>query len=58
MYLCKKFTTANITTIGKKLRRDHTTVMHGLRKIEKDLQTDPITATAIAELSEQFRRVK
>ncbi len=58
MYLCKAFTTANITVIGKKLRRDHTTVMHGLRKVEKDMHTDPILAAAITELSEQFRRSK
>ena len=41
MYLCREIIDTSLKTIGKSLgNRDHTTVMHGIEKIEKDLETD------------------
>lgn len=41
MYLCKKLTSFSATDIGRKIGgRDHSTVLHGINKIESDLLTD------------------
>ena len=41
MYLCRKLTALPLTDIGKCIgNRDHSTVVHGINKIEKDLQKD------------------
>ena len=41
MYLSKKMTTASLPEIGRKFGgRDHTTVMHGVRKVEELLESD------------------
>ena len=42
MYLCRTLTNASLDDIGKELgNRDHATILHGFKKIESDLQTDP-----------------
>lgn len=41
MYLCKQLTTHSLPEIGRKFGgRDHTTIIHGVRKIEELLATD------------------
>lgn len=41
MYLCREIIDTSLKAIGKQLgNRDHTTVMHGIEKIENELQTD------------------
>jgi len=41
MYLCRTFTEVSLKEIGTKLgKRDHSTVKHGVEKIEKDLLKD------------------
>lgn len=41
MYLCREITSTPLKNIGKCLgNRDHTTVMHGIEKIEKEINTD------------------
>ena len=41
MYLMREETTASLVEIGRQLGgRDHTTVMHGIDKIERELETD------------------
>lgn len=41
MYLCKKLTDTSLVKIGEFIgRRDHSTVIHGVEKIERDLQKD------------------
>lgn len=48
MYLCKQLTTHSLPEIGRKFGgRDHTTIIHGVRKIEELLATD---ATLRADL--------
>lgn len=41
MYLCREHTELSLKDIGKKLgNRDHTTILHGIMKIQHDLETD------------------
>ncbi|MBE5879970.1 MAG: chromosomal replication initiator protein DnaA [Lachnospiraceae bacterium] len=41
MYLCRELTDISLTNIGKILdRKDHTTVLHGVNKIEEQLATN------------------
>lgn len=48
MYLCKKLTDTSFVKIGEFLgKRDHSTVIHGSEKIEKDLQKDSTLSTTL-----------
>ena len=41
MYLCRDLIDTSLKTIGKSLgNRDHTTVMHGIEKIEKEIESN------------------
>lgn len=41
MYLCRKLTDTSLSNIGKYLgKKDHTTVMHGIQKIESEVETN------------------
>ena len=41
MYLCRKLTDAPLQTVGNMLgKRDHSTVIHGIEKIEKDMKNN------------------
>ena len=41
MYLCRKLTDISLQAIAKSLgKKDHTTVLHGINKIEEDLLSD------------------
>ena len=40
------------TQIGRRFNRDHTTVMHGIRKIERELAVLPTLAALIAQVEE------
>lgn len=41
MYLCRDIIDTSLKAIGKQLgNRDHTTVMHGIEKIEKEMETN------------------
>ena len=53
MYLCKRLTTRSLPEIGRQFGgRDHTTVMHGVRRIEELTATD----SQLAEEVERLRR--
>jgi chromosomal replication initiator protein len=53
MYLSKQMTTRSLPEIGRRFGgRDHTTVMHGVRKIEELMQQD----SQIADDLEMLRR--
>ena len=42
MYLCRELTEVSLTDIAKILdKKDHTTIMHGVNKIEEQLKTNP-----------------
>jgi chromosomal replication initiator protein len=40
MYLARKLTTLSLPAIGRKFRRDHTTVLHAVRVIDAGVATD------------------
>ena len=40
MYLCNKYTDCSSTKIGDFLGKDHSTVLHGVQKLEADLEND------------------
>jgi len=53
MWLCKQLTTRSLPEIGRKFgKRDHTTIMHGVRKIDELRQSD----SQIADDLELLRR--
>lgn len=44
MYLCREYTHISLDEIGAKMgRRDHSTIMHGIKKITEDLEKDDDT---------------
>ncbi|MBR5406945.1 MAG: chromosomal replication initiator protein DnaA [Lachnospiraceae bacterium] len=40
MYLCNKYTDCSSTKIGDFLGKDHSTVLHGVQKLEADIEND------------------
>ena len=55
MYLCRKLTDVSLNDIGKKLgNRDHTTILHGINKIEADLKKDNNLDNTIDVLSKKI----
>lgn len=52
MYLAKLLTLRSLPEIGRKFDRDHTTVMHAVRKVEELIKED----TSVAESVEVLRR--
>lgn len=48
MFLCREMTNVPLKTIGNYIgNRDHTTIMHGIEKIEKEMTQSPTTQKAI-----------
>ena len=53
MYLMREETSASLVEIGRQLGgRDHTTVMHGIDKIERDLDTDATLRQQVMSIRE------
>ena len=56
MWLASKTTMASLPKIGRIMRRDHTTILHGIRVIEKMRERDAdlryMTAVLLKELTE------
>ena len=51
MYLCREMTNLSLPQIGKYFGgRDHTTVMHAIDKIEKEIKDNPLFAQDIKNL--------
>jgi chromosomal replication initiator protein len=56
MYLCKQMTTRSLPEIGRRFGgRDHTTVMHGVRRIEELKQSDVQIAEDVELLSRALK---
>lgn len=53
MYLAKQLTSRSLPEIGRKFDRDHTTVMHAVRKVEELIMED----VSLAENVETLRRL-
>lgn len=59
MYLCRDMTDTALKVIGKHIgNRDHTTVMHGIEKIEKELKKSPSTQNTIEILRKKINPQK
>jgi chromosomal replication initiator protein len=57
MYLAKQLTSRSLPEIGRRFgNRDHTTVLHAIRKIDKELSGDPRLKDEIEELKRQLNR--
>ena len=57
MYLAKKLTLRSLPDIARKLGgRDHTTILHGIRKITALMPDDPDLSSHIAWLTNRLRR--
>ena len=55
MYLCRDIIDTSLKTIGKNLGdRDHTTVMHGIEKIENELKTNDNLKNSIDTLRKKI----
>lgn len=55
MYLCRKLTDYSLSDIGKLLgNRDHTTVLHGIDKVEKNIKKDPTMQNTIDVLTKKI----
>ena len=55
MYLCRTMTPTPLQAIGTALgKKDHTTIMHGIQIIEKDLKTDETLANTIEILKKKI----
>lgn len=54
MYLARTLTPLSFPKIAEELRRDHTTIMHGYRKIMSLRQTDTILDQALKELEAEL----
>ena len=50
MYLCEKLTEDTKTTIGKKMNRDHATVIHNINKVKELIENDPSFEKSIDSL--------
>ena len=57
MYLIRKFTQLSLPEIGRRFGgRDHTSVMAGIRKIQRNLKVDTTLQQAIEELEQRLKR--
>jgi chromosomal replication initiator protein len=55
MYLAKQLTPRSLPEIGKKFGgRDHTTVMHGIKKIEADIKNDDRMQRQLMQIRQQL----
>lgn len=56
MYMAKNFTKSSLKAIGKQFGdRDHTTVMHALDKVNKELESNEGLKKAIEEIKSRFK---
>ena len=51
MYLARKLTLKSTPDIGRILNRDHSSVWHGIRQVERRLKAEPALAAQLTELS-------
>ncbi len=59
MYLCKQLLPLSYPEIGRKFgKRDHTTVLHGVKKIAAQVESDPALVVEIEELKQLIGQVQ
>ena len=55
MYLCKNMTDASLETIGKAVGgRDHSTVVHGIKKVADDITVDKSVERQVATIRKKI----
>lgn len=54
MYLCREILNVSLVTIANEFNRDHTTIMHGYEKIEKEMQEDDNFRQEIEEIKKEL----
>ena len=54
MYICKMRTRASLSEIGRAFDRHHTTVLHSIRKIERNIEKDKELLDSVTALIEQL----
>lgn len=54
-YLLRKVTAWSLPQIGRDLNRDHTTILHSVRRIERMARDDPDFAMMLAEAMDEAR---
>ena len=57
MYLCHELTDVSWPTIGGFFNKDHSTIIHAHKKIQKLIESNPATDTLIKSLSTQIRGI-
>ena len=58
MYLSKKYTTKSLPEIGRRFSgRDHTTVIHAVKTIEKFIESDQDLKQNVDTIKRQFLKV-
>jgi len=59
MYLCRTLTQKSLPQIGRSFgKRDHTTVLHAVRKITKKMDMDPDLAMDVDRVTETLRTMQ
>ena len=54
MYISRKFTTKSLPEIAKMFDKTHATILHGVRSIEKRLDTEPELKASLVEILAEF----
>jgi hypothetical protein len=55
VYLCRKLTLLSLNQIGQRFGgRDHATIRHAIRKIEAEMETDPVLSNRVLYLQARF----
>ena len=56
MYLCRKLTRASLLEIGEKFGgKDHSTVLHSIKKVEEKMEKEPSFKQMIENLQTQIK---
>ena len=59
MYLIRRMTNLSLVDIGKEFGgRDHTTVLHSLDKVEKQMRSEPAFAEVVKEITTNINAKK
>ncbi len=54
MYISRKFTTKSLPEIAKMFDKTHATILHGVRSIERRLDTEPELKASLVEILAEF----
>lgn len=55
MYIMKEVTNYSLVQIGEFFGKDHTTIMHGIKKIQEDMDSDPAKKTLVDNIIKNIK---